>query len=73
MNNLELGARHRQLSNDLYWAIHDVEDGEILWIGYNDHYWWSHVSTSDQFRARTGKSGRTYTLDPRTSRVTVTK
>lgn len=68
----QIEANFSQSRNDMYWSIYALEDGRMIWTGYNDGYWWDRVAKSDQFRRRTGaKSGRVYILNPKTNIVTV--
>jgi hypothetical protein len=60
-------ARFEKLSNDLFWNIYDSENDKIItWQGYDDSFWWSNVSKTDNFRIR-GK----YKLNPETDDVIV--
>jgi len=60
-------ARFQQLRNDLFWEIYDSENNKIItWSGYNDYYWWSKISITDQFQVR-----EKYRLNPETDEVTI--
>lgn len=66
-------ANHSQLSNDLFWDKWVIDEDELLrWSGYDDHYWWQNVATTDQFQIRTGKkTGKKYRLNPLSNEVRV--
>lgn len=65
MNDIIGKAKFSQLSNDLFFEFIVSDPFEVLrWTGYDDAYWWKNVSTTDQFRNRESKSGRTFRLDP---------
>jgi hypothetical protein len=60
-------ARFQQLGQDLFWNACISSGREYLhitWQGYDDGYWWEHVSVSDQFQVKQG-----YRLNPQTNEV----
>lgn len=66
-------ATFTQNRNDLYWKYYSPEDGMIWWIGYDDAYWWNHVSVTEHAKRSTGsKTGKIYTLNHETNEVTIT-
>lgn len=64
-------ARFSVYGRDLYWSFFDKDDGFIRWNGYDDGFWWNNVASGNQFRRRTGDSGRVYVLDPDSDRVII--
>ena len=65
-------ARFSQSRNDMYWTLFTSGDGPIRWIGYDDDFWWERVSPTETWRRKVGPtSGKIYTLDPHTAKVTI--
>jgi len=62
-------AAFNQLSRDIYWNIYCSGFNKTLrWSGYDDSYWWGHVSQTDQFQIREHE-GKRYKLNPETNEV----
>lgn len=67
-----LEAEFSQSRNDLYWKVFDQQDKFVRWAGYDDDFWWENVAKDPKRFTRVGAvSGKTYYLDPHTSKVTV--
>ena len=64
-------ASFNSLGRDLCWNIYISEfefKKTLRWIGYDDGYWWSNVSKTDQFQIQ-NHAGRRYKLNPETNEV----
>lgn len=65
-------ADFSQSRNDMHWKVWAGADKFIRWGGYDDAYWWDHVSKSENARRRVGSAtGRVFTIDFDTNEVTV--